>query len=416
MAETLILEKFTADPELLRLEDILTEFDLFTFLDLSTSEEVHSRILAWLLDPKGNHSLGDFFLTNFLLETKAATDKQIHSADWSESTVQREWYNDVDGKTGYLDILILNARAAFACAIENKILAGEHGEQLTRYRQALERRYGAYHRSHLFLSPQGTSPVRTEERSVWTPVDYETILRLVEKTNRIGADRQDQGVAAFLQQYVTTLRRRIVPDTSLKRLATRLYLRHREAIDLINRYRGRYYHDEVRDICIEAITCRDGWHLVGERDRGELLGIIDASWLEYDVLHTGTAWLPQTDSLLILDFDFREVGQVKLILTISTSDREDIRKLLFHKTKERHPHIFDHRGDRRGEYSNRTVRLYASEPILCEADFVDGDVQSWREKMLEWVSNFAQNDFLEMNGIILDSLREIEDELAGQED
>ena len=396
------------------MEEMLTEFDLFTLLDLSTSEEVHSRILAWLLDPKGNHSLGDFFLTNFLLETKAATDEQIRAADWSKSTVQREWYNDVDGKTGYLDILILNARAAFACAIENKILAGEHGEQLTRYRQALERRYGAYNRSYLFLSPQGTSPVRTEERSVWSPVDYESILRLVEKTNRIVADRQDQGVAAFLKQYATTLRRRIVPDTSLKRLATRLYLRHREAIDLINRYRGRYYHDEVRDICIEAIACRDGWHLVGERDRGELLGIIDASWMEYDVLHTGTAWLPQTDSLLILDFDFREVGQVKLILTISTSDREDIRKLLFHKTKERHPHIFDHRGDRRGEFSNSTVRLYASEPILCEADFVDGDVQSWREKVLEWVSDFAQNDFPKMNGIILDSLREIEDELANR--
>ena len=45
MAETLILEKFTADPELSRLEEMLTEFDLFTFLDLSTSEEVHSRTL-----------------------------------------------------------------------------------------------------------------------------------------------------------------------------------------------------------------------------------------------------------------------------------------------------------------------------------------------------------------------------------
>ena len=119
---------------------------------------------------------------------------------------------------------------------------------------------------------------------------------------------------------------------------------------------------------------------------------------------------------MILDFDFREIGQVKLILTISTSDREDIRKLLFHKTKERHPHIFDNRGDRRGEFSNSTVRLYASEPILGEADFVDGDPQSWREKVLEWLSDFAQNDFPEMNGIILDSLRGIEDELANREE
>ena len=221
MAETFILEKFTADPELSRLEEILTEFDLFTFLDLSTSEEVHSRILAWLLDPKGSHSIGDFFLTNFLLATKAATDEQIRSADWSETRVQREWPNVVDGKTGYLDILILNTRAVFACAIENKILTGEHSEQLTRYRQALEQKYGAFHRSYLFLSPQGTPPARPEERSVWTPVDYGTILRLIEETHRSGSDRQDLAVGAFLQQYATTLRRRIVPDTSLERLATR---------------------------------------------------------------------------------------------------------------------------------------------------------------------------------------------------
>ena len=416
MGDTLMLRKFAADPELARLEEMLTEFDAFAFLGVSTSEEIHSRILAWLLNPQENHSMGDFFLTNFLLATTAATDEQIRSIDWSESTVQREWRNVVHGKTGYLDILVVNTGSAFACAIENKIFAREHGEQLTRYRQALEQEYGGFHRSHLFLSPQGTPPERPEERDFWTPVDYGTILRLVEETWKCGVDRQDRTVAAFLQQYATTLRRRIVPDTNLKQLAARLYLRHREAIDLINRYRGTYYLDDVREICREAIECRESWYLVGERDRGELMGLIDASWQDFSMFHTGTAWLPQTDSLMIMDFDFREVGRVKLILTLSTSDKEGNRKSLFHKTKERHSHIFDHRGDRRGEYSENTIRLYASEPILTEADFTDGDMPSWRDKVLEWVSNFAINDFPEMNEIILNSFREIEAGIGNQED
>ena len=308
MGDTSILEKFAADPELARLEEMLTEFDAFAFLGVSTSEEIHSRILAWLLNPQENHSTGDFFLTNFLLATTAATDEQIRSIDWSESTVQREWRNVVHGKTGYLDILVVNTGSAFACAIENKIFAREHGEQLTRYRQALEQEYGGFHRSHLFLSPQGTPPERLEERDFWTPVDYGTILRLVEETWKCGVDRQDRTVAAFLQQYATTLRRRIVPDTNLKQLATRLYLRHREAIDLINRYKGTYYLDDLREICREAIECRESWYLVGERNRGELIGLIDASWQDFSMFHTGTAWLPQTDSLMIMDFDFREVG------------------------------------------------------------------------------------------------------------
>ena len=146
------------------------------------------------------------------------------------------------------------------------------------------------------------------------------------------------------------------------------------------------------------------------------MGFIDTSWQEFSIFHTGTAWRPQTDSLMILDFDFREVGQVRLILTMSTADKEDIRKLLFRKTKERHPHIFNHRGDRRGEYNDSTVRLYASESIVGETDFVDGDISSWRDRVFEWVSNFAQSDFPEMNEIILDSFREVEAELANQED
>ena len=412
--DTLILKKFDSDPELARLEEMLVEFDAFAFLGLSTSEEIHSRILAWLLNPQENHSLGDLFLTTFLLTTTAITDERMRSMDWARSTVQREWRNVVDGKTGYLDILVVNKDSEFVCAIENKISTGEHDEQLTRYRQALEQQYGGFDRSHLFLTPQGIPPERPEEREFWAPVDYGTILRLVEETRKKGVDRQDRTVAAFLQQYATTLRRRIVPNTNLKQLATRLYLRHREAIDLINRHRGTYYLDDVRDICRQSIEAREGWHLVGERDGGQLIGFIDPCWQDFNSFHTGTAWLPQTDSLMIMDFDLRKVGQIRLIVTMSTADREDIRKALIHKMKEIHPRIFDDRGDQRGKYGKGTVRLYASEPILTEADFIDGNMTSWRDKVSEWVSNFARIDFPKMNEIIVGSLREIEAELGDQ--
>ncbi len=402
------LKEFAADPDLVRLEEMLAEFDAFALLGLSMSEEIHSKILAWLLNPQANHSACDFFLTNFLLETKAATSEQVHAIDWSETSVQREWRNVVDGRIGFLDILILNMGASFACAIENKILSGEHGEQLTRYRLALEQEYGSFHKSYLFASPQGTAPERQKERCFWTSVDYGTILRLVEKTLESGVDHQDRSVIAFLQHYATTLRRRIVPDTNTERLATKIYLRHREAIDLINRYKGSHYLDDVREICKEAIDRQESWHIIGERDRGELIGFIDASWQEFSVFHTGTAWLPDTDALLMLDFDFREIGQVNLLLTISSADSEDIRKLLFDKTQGKYPSVFDHRGSHRGGYRKSTIRLYASKPILSEPDFIDRDRVSWREKVMEWVSNFAQNEFPSMNKIILQSFKKIE--------
>lgn len=71
------LHEFALGPDLPALEGMLSDFDPFDFLELSRKEAIHSKILAWLLDPKGSHSLGDFFLKNFLLETGSATAEQI---------------------------------------------------------------------------------------------------------------------------------------------------------------------------------------------------------------------------------------------------------------------------------------------------------------------------------------------------
>ena len=325
--------------------------------------------------------------------------------------------NVVDDRTGFLDILILNTGASFVCAIENKVFSGEHGEQLTRYRKALEQEHCSFHRRHVFLSPPGTPPVCPKERHFWTPVDYGAILGLVQLTLEEGIDPENEEVKAFLQQYAMTLRRRIVPDTNLKLLATKIYLRHKEAIDLIHRYKSSYYLDDLSKICKEAIGLREDWYLLGERDGGELIGFIDTSWERYSVFRTGTGWLSYTDTspLLMLDFDFRDIGQLKLLLTIATADDEDVRKLLFDKTQGKHPGIFDHRGSPRGGYRESTIRLYASKPILSESDFIDGDVASWRDGVTRWLSDFAENEFPKMNEIILDSLQKIETELGHQQ-
>ena len=45
------------------------EVDLFELLNLWWQEDIHSRLLTWLLDPSGNHGLDDYFLVNFLLHS-----------------------------------------------------------------------------------------------------------------------------------------------------------------------------------------------------------------------------------------------------------------------------------------------------------------------------------------------------------
>ena len=408
------LNDLEADPNFTQLRKMLAEFDALAVLGVSRRENAHSNVLAWLLNPQGNHLLGDFFLKNFLLETSAATAEYVAHQDWSNTQVLREWHSVVDGEAGALDILILNEGAKFVCAIENKVFSDEHSGQLTRYRKALENSYGRFHRSHLFLTRHGDLAKRAEERDSWTPVDYGTVLRLLESTIEHWGGRGTEAVMAFLRQYAKTLRRHIVPDTETKRMANDLYLRHREAIDLIVEQKKAHFADLSR-ICKEEAMLVTNWQLLGERDGGELLGFVDPEWKKHDVLRTGTTLGQQSNSLLVLDFDFRVFGEVRMLLTIMGGRDETIRESLYAETQGNHPTVFDHKGhEYGGRYRKQTIRLYVSEPILSGTDFIEGDRESWRKAISEGVRRFVKEDFPEMNRIILDSLKEIEGELATQ--
>ena len=137
----------TDNPDLQLLEEMLaeakaqpTQFDLFDLLNLWWQEDIHSRVLTWLLGPDNSHCIGDYFLKNFLAQLDLP-DCIGKASDWSKSESQREWYCVVDGGGGWLDILVTNENAKFACAIENKIISPEGGRQLTHYRKALESEY-----------------------------------------------------------------------------------------------------------------------------------------------------------------------------------------------------------------------------------------------------------------------------------
>ena len=240
-------------------------FNLFELLGLASDEERHSRILGWLFDPAQNHAIGEAFLTRFLAATTAEADKcciapdAAPTAGWETTVVQLEWANQVDGELGYLDILVVNRQERFLCAIENKIWSAERSDQLTRYRKALEAAYPDYSRHLVFLSPRGAAPYSAEERKFWTPVSYTAVLSALDRT--IESETMPPDVSAFLRQYATTLRRHIVPDsTEINQLARKIYLEHREAIELIYQHKPNFV-DETKLVLREAIRHQTNWSL-----------------------------------------------------------------------------------------------------------------------------------------------------------
>ena len=394
------LKKFaTNNQNLEEMGRLAKEFDAFSFLGLSGVEKTHSDILEWLLDPRGNHGAGDYFLKEFLTESGGATRQDIRSYDWSGTTVRREWRNEVDGEVGFLDILVLNQEENFVCAIENKIFSTEHSAQLTRYRKAVEAQYPHLNKSHLFLSPEGTSPDRAEDRKYWTPVDYGKVLHSVEATLREGVAQENHAVAAFLCQYITTLRRNIVPNTTVTGLATRIYLQHREAIDLIIRHREAYIED-LKGFCEEAIRQQSGWML--DSPQAKLVGFFHNDWKSFDSFQTGKGWDRESDAALRFHFDLRDMGRVHLILTIPQGDSEDVTRLGLFDMAKRQPNVFDFKDSTfGGKYTPSWIRLHVSEPILSEEDFVNWDREAARQRILHWVGKFASDEFPAMNDAIV---------------
>jgi hypothetical protein len=86
-------------------------FNPFNILAIENYEIRHSNVLAWLLNPNGNHGLGDYFLKKVLSQAVLINEDvlgdeinlmKIHLADFGDTIVRREEQN--------IDILLRSKR------------------------------------------------------------------------------------------------------------------------------------------------------------------------------------------------------------------------------------------------------------------------------------------------------------------
>ena len=390
------LARFDQDADLAELERLLSEFNLFRLLGLGSYEETHSRILAWLLNPRENHRLGAAFLNKFL----AATMPLARSvADWSAARVQREWRNLVDGQQGFLDLLILDEGQQFLCAIENKVYSGEHSGQLTRYRQALENRYPDFTRRYLFLSPWGTLAQDAAEREHWQSVDYNLVCGLVAETAQNFADSGSADVLAFLRQYANTLRRDILGDNEVRDLARKIYAQHSTAIELINQHRPNHQL-ETQEILKEIIENRVDWLFETEfRRQGHLTRFLPVEWQRFPVLETGTGW-PPCKSLLLFEF-YCSNDNLWFQIALSTGTDESVRQVIDSCVRNL-PGI----RPRERTVGSSWGLYYIDEGVLTSTDFEQWDLESVRSKLQARVSALATNEYPKIRDAVTRCLEE----------
>lgn len=373
-------------------------------------EEFHSGVLAWLLDPKQSHGFNECFLKRLLC--CGGVPLEACSVDWSAAEVIREWENDVDGQRGYLDILIINEAKQVLCAIENKTFSSEHGEQLTRYRKALEAAYSTFTRYHVFLTPWGSRPFRDEERGYWKSLTYSEVCESVEQLAGNNDNSAPADVRAFLRQYATTLRRNIMPDTSVSLLARQMYLEHREAVELLIANRPDWIV-ETKEILKEVVAQQSGLKL--DHESPKMVRFRSADWDRYEAAQTGTGWAPGSNALLLFEFWFSRDGLPRLMLSLSPDNAANsrLRRELFEAIRQ-HPKLFRLKPT---VLSESWTMLHEDEDYVLDKDDhgVGWDDGATRAKLEAWVADFVATRFPAMNQVIVSCLREYEAEGQSQQ-
>ena len=197
------------------------------------------------MNPNENHGMGDAFF-KAILQRLVENDVdgryevfRILLMDFYSFSVLREWRN--------IDILLISAEEKTVIAIENKVGAHEHSNQLNRYREILEKDYPEYNRLFVFLTPDGEIPSDIEN---WDVLTYSDVVEVLEKVNERIKVQPDAEL--MIRNYIDIVRRDIdiVEDQELIGICNKIYNKHKKALDLIfeNRTDGKTQMlDAVKD-------------------------------------------------------------------------------------------------------------------------------------------------------------------------
>ncbi len=224
------LEAFlVANADLERLEALLGRFNIFEAIGVVRRELRHSDFLAFLMDPKGTHGLGEAFakrlLQRILMGSEdvpvPVTPMELELWDLGRVEVRREWQR--------IDILLLDWEHKLAVIVENKIGSGERSDQLLRYYRLVEQHHPGWRIIAVYLTPGGDPP----SHESYLPVDYGLVSEVIDDLAEGRALVVNDDVKTVMTHYTDMLRRNIVSNSDVTRMCRQIYQKHKKALDLI---------------------------------------------------------------------------------------------------------------------------------------------------------------------------------------
>jgi hypothetical protein len=249
------LEALRADAaELERIAMLSDRFNVFEAIGFVHQEVMHSRFLAFLLDPKQNHGLGTSFLRRFLLrvsETATRTSlPPVFDSPGEHDLTRITVHTEVPTDDGRIDILLLDESNRWALIIENKIRSTEHHDQLNRYYRFVKDSHPGWTVLGIYLTPYGDVPLRSEDKDSYLPLSYRTVCEVISDALRNEGTDLDPAVRFSIEHYTDMVRENIVGDSEVAEMCQSLYRKHRQAFDLV------FQHRFSRQVMIRELLMR----------------------------------------------------------------------------------------------------------------------------------------------------------------
>lgn len=224
------LEEFLLDIDCLDgLNEWIDNQNIFEILKLVTTEIRHSNFLAWLFDANAKHSFGENILRDVVCkiitnnkefcEEKNFNIIDVSTWDFGSFLVYRE--------LDHIDLLMVSDKERVVLCFENKVFSSEHDDQLNNYMKKVNDRYSDYSILYVYLTPHGDAASNDE----WLSFSYGEIINILEKNKAKLKLTVEENI--FLDNYINIVRRYIMDDEKLKKVCSEIYMKHKQALDLI---------------------------------------------------------------------------------------------------------------------------------------------------------------------------------------
>lgn len=266
------LEKFLLNIQCLdALREWSEKFNLFDMLKISKTEIRHSNMLAWLLDSKGNHGLGDGVLRLFVRELIQQEQAPLTQEEKFDALLMSLDDFAILREHQHTDILAVSQKENFLICIENKIFSKEHDSQLPRYYDEIKKAYPSYTCLFVYLTPNKDLPSEKEDQRFWQSIGYDEVIKI------INAAKEGKNLAPdvdmVIRHYIESVERYVMGDKELEKRCREIYAKHKYALDLIFEYRddnARRLFDHIIEWCKEKRGKKEIFFIEDLAKKGEI--------------------------------------------------------------------------------------------------------------------------------------------------